>query len=50
LAAAGITIAASSNNLIKGFYARAFADKRTGMEGLMLLAAYALLGLVALAW
>jgi uncharacterized membrane protein (DUF4010 family) len=50
LAAAGITIAASSNNLIKGFYARAFADKRTGMEGLILLAAYAVLGLVALAW
>jgi uncharacterized membrane protein (DUF4010 family) len=50
LAAAGITIAASSNNLIKGFYARGFADKRTGTEGLILLAAYAAVGLAALAW
>jgi uncharacterized membrane protein (DUF4010 family) len=50
LAAAGITIAASSNNLIKGFYARGFADKRTGMEGLILLTVYAAIGLAALAW
>jgi uncharacterized membrane protein (DUF4010 family) len=50
LAAAGITIAASSNNLIKGFYARGFADKRTGTEGLILLAVYAAVGLAALAW
>ena len=50
LAAAGITIAASSNNLIKGFYARGFADKRTGPEGLILLTVYAAIGLAALAW
>jgi uncharacterized membrane protein (DUF4010 family) len=50
LAAAGITIAASSNNLIKGFYARGFADKRRGREGLILLTLYAAIGLAALAW
>jgi uncharacterized membrane protein (DUF4010 family) len=50
LAAAGVVVSASSNNLVKGFYARGFADKRTGRESLILLAAYAVLGLAALAW
>ncbi len=50
LAAAGVVISASSNNLVKGFYAYGFADKKTGRESLILLAAYAVLGLVALAW
>jgi uncharacterized membrane protein (DUF4010 family) len=50
LAAAGIVISASSNNLVKGFYAYGFADKKTGREGLLLLALFAVLGLAALAW
>jgi uncharacterized membrane protein (DUF4010 family) len=49
VAAAGVTIAAASNNLVKGIYARSFSDKRTGLESLALLAAFALLGLLALA-
>jgi uncharacterized membrane protein (DUF4010 family) len=48
LAAHAIAIAASSNNLMKGFYAFAFADRRTGSQALVLLAALALVGLVAL--
>ena len=50
LAAAGVVISASSNNLVKGFYAYGFADKKTGREGLLLLALFAVLGLAALAW
>jgi len=50
LAAAGVVISAASNNLVKGFYAYGFADKKTGRESLILLAVYALIGLVALAW
>jgi uncharacterized membrane protein (DUF4010 family) len=50
LAAAGIVISASSNNLVKGFYAVGFADKKTGRESLIILVVYAVLGLAALAW
>jgi uncharacterized membrane protein (DUF4010 family) len=50
LAAAGIIIAAASNNLIKGIYARAFAGSRTGNEAMILLIVYALLGVAALAF
>jgi uncharacterized membrane protein (DUF4010 family) len=46
LAAGAITIAAASNNLIKGIYAYSFADRRTGTQGFALLAALALLGLL----
>jgi uncharacterized membrane protein (DUF4010 family) len=47
-AAHAIAIAASSNNVVKGFYAFGFADRRTGVQALALLSALALLGLVAL--
>jgi uncharacterized membrane protein (DUF4010 family) len=47
-AAHAIAIAASSNNVMKGFYAFGFADRRTGVQALALLSALALLGLVAL--
>jgi uncharacterized membrane protein (DUF4010 family) len=47
-AAHAIAIAASSNNVLKGFYAFGFADRRTGVQALALLSALALLGLVAL--
>ena len=49
-AAAAILIAASSNNLIKGIYAYSLADRRTGVQSLVLLAALAALGLVPLVW
>jgi uncharacterized membrane protein (DUF4010 family) len=48
LAAGAITIAAASNNLIKGVYAYGFGERRTGLQGLALLAALALLGLLPL--
>jgi uncharacterized membrane protein (DUF4010 family) len=48
LAAGAITIAAASNNLIKGIYAFGFGDRRTGTQGLILLTAFALLGLAPL--
>ncbi len=47
-AAHAIAIAASSNNVVKGFYAFGFADRRTGVQALVLLSALALAGLVAL--
>jgi uncharacterized membrane protein (DUF4010 family) len=49
-AAAAITVAAASNNLIKAFYALAFADRPTGRLCLGLLAGLAALGLVPLIW
>jgi uncharacterized membrane protein (DUF4010 family) len=48
LAARAITLAASSNNLMKGFYALGFGDRRTGTQALVLLAAMTLVGLAAL--
>ncbi len=47
LAAAGVIIAAGSNNFVKGIYGRVFSNHRTGMESMILLTAYALLGLGA---
>jgi uncharacterized membrane protein (DUF4010 family) len=47
-AAHAIAIAASSNNVVKGLYAFGFADRRTGVQALVLLSALALVGLVAL--
>ncbi len=48
LAAAAIAIAAASNNAIKGAYAFAFADRRTGRSALLALLALAGLGLLPL--
>ncbi len=50
LAYAGILIAATSNNFVKGIYAYAFADCRSGREGLGLLWGLALCGVVPLLW
>jgi len=50
VAAAAITIAASSNNLVKGIYAYSFGDKKTGVQSLRLLTGLAALGLVPLMW
>jgi uncharacterized membrane protein (DUF4010 family) len=48
LAGGAIAIAAASNNLIKGIYAFGFGDRPTGRQGLALLTALALLGLLPL--
>lgn len=48
--AVAIAIAAGSNNLIKGFYAFSFSDRRTGRQSLLLLLALALAGLTPLIW
>jgi len=48
LAGGAIVIAAASNNLIKGVYAFGFGDRRTGRQGLALLTALGLLGLLPL--
>ncbi len=50
LAAGGILIAAASNNAVKAFYAFGFADRKTGVQSLWLLLAFAALGLVPLIW
>jgi uncharacterized membrane protein (DUF4010 family) len=48
LAGGAIIIAAASNNFIKGIYAFSFGDRRTGTQGLALLALAGLLGLLPL--
>ena len=48
LAAKGILIAVASNNMAKGFYAYAFADRRTGLQSLALLSGLAALSLIPL--
>ncbi len=50
VASASILIAAASNNLVKGIYARFFADRETGNESLWLLAGLGVLGLAPLLW
>ena len=49
-AAGAIMVAASSNNLIKGIYAYALSDRRTGIMSLALLVVLAAAGLVPLVW
>ena len=50
VAAAGIAIAAASNNLVKGIYAWMWSDRRTGKQSAALLTALALAGLSPLLW
>ena len=50
IAAAATLIAASSNNLAKGFYAFSLADRKTGRQALAFLAGLAALGLIPLFW
>jgi hypothetical protein len=47
---ASIVIAAASNNLVKGVYAYALADRITGIQSLCLLLGLAALGLIPLLW
>jgi uncharacterized membrane protein (DUF4010 family) len=48
LAAGAIALAAASNNFVKGFYAVGFSDRRTGRQGLLLLGALGVFGLLAM--
>ncbi|MGC2111383.1 MAG: MgtC/SapB family protein [Candidatus Korobacteraceae bacterium] len=48
LAAKGILIAIASNNVAKGFYAYAFADRKTGLQSVALLSGMAALSLIPL--
>ncbi|MGB7556598.1 MAG: MgtC/SapB family protein [Candidatus Korobacteraceae bacterium] len=50
LGAEAVLIAAASNNFVKGIYAYAFADRKTGTQSICLLAGLAVLGLVPLFW
>jgi uncharacterized membrane protein (DUF4010 family) len=50
VAAGGVLIAASSNNLAKGVYAFVLSDRKTGIQSLSLLIALAILGLAPILW
>jgi uncharacterized membrane protein (DUF4010 family) len=50
VAASGVLIAAASNNLAKGIYAFSLADRKTGVQTLMLLAGLTISGLAPLFW
>jgi uncharacterized membrane protein (DUF4010 family) len=50
LAAAAIMISTASNNAIKALYALGFANRKTGVQSLCLLLAFAALGLAPLIW
>jgi len=50
LAAGGVIVAAASNNVVKAGYAYAFADRKTGIQSLILLLIYAAVGLLPLIW
>ena len=50
VAAGAILIAAASNNIAKGIYAYSLADRKTGLQGLLLLLGLAIAGLVPLIW
>ncbi|MBL0212023.1 MAG: MgtC/SapB family protein [Holophagaceae bacterium] len=50
VASTAILIAVSSNNLIKGVYARSFSDPRAGRWSLVLLIILAILGLIPAWW
>jgi len=50
VASASILIATASNNLVKGIYAYAMADRKTGTQSLCLLIGLAAIGLAPLLW
>jgi uncharacterized membrane protein (DUF4010 family) len=49
-AAVAVAIAASSNNIVKGCYAFSLADRKTGVQALVMLVTLALLGLLPIFW
>ena len=50
VAAGAILIAATSNNLVKGIYAFALADRKTGLQSLIFLSVLAAAGLIPFFW
>ena len=50
LAAAAVFVATASNNVVKAFYAFGFADRKTGVQSLLLLLGFSLLGIVPIVW
>jgi uncharacterized membrane protein (DUF4010 family) len=50
IAAVAVLIAAASNNAAKGIYAYSLADRKTGIQALVLLLSLAVLGLVPIVW
>jgi uncharacterized membrane protein (DUF4010 family) len=50
VASVAILIAAASNNMVKGFYAFALCDRKTGIQSIVLLALLAAAGLAPLLW
>jgi len=50
IAAAAVLIAAASNNFVKGIYAYSLADRKTGLQSLLLMTTLAVAGLIPLLW
>jgi uncharacterized membrane protein (DUF4010 family) len=50
VAGVAVAIAASSNNVVKGIYAFSLADRKTGVQALVMLVGLAALGLIPLFW
>ena len=50
VAAGAVLIAAASNNIVKGIYAFSLADRKTGVQALVMLLTLAAMGLVPLFW
>jgi uncharacterized membrane protein (DUF4010 family) len=50
IAAGAIVIAAASNNVVKGIYARSIAGSKTGLQSLIFLLSLAAVGLIPLFW
>jgi uncharacterized membrane protein (DUF4010 family) len=50
VAAAAVLIAAASNNFVKGIYAYSLADRKTGVQSLLLLTTLAAVSLAPLFW
>ncbi|MGC2357041.1 MAG: MgtC/SapB family protein [Candidatus Acidiferrum sp.] len=50
VAAAAVLIAAASNNFVKGIYAYSLADRKTGLQSLLLMTTLAVAGLIPLLW
>jgi len=50
LAASAVLVATVSNNVVKAIYAFSFADRKTGLQSLLLLLGFSLLGIVPIVW
>ncbi|MGZ7077597.1 MAG: MgtC/SapB family protein [Candidatus Angelobacter sp.] len=50
IAAAAVLIATASNNFVKGIYAYSLADRKTGLQSLLLMTTLAVAGLIPLLW